>query len=134
MIGYVSPACLSLYAAGFCWTLVYDTIYALQDIRDDAETGIKSTALLFGDNLKLITSCFAGLSVVFLVVAGMLNDAGAAYFGVSCCGAAVHYAWQLTTLDTKSAADAWAKFKSNRFLGLIVAVGIAVDQINKVVG
>jgi 4-hydroxybenzoate polyprenyltransferase len=33
-----------LYAAGVSWTLVYDTIYALQDIRDDEKVGIKSTA------------------------------------------------------------------------------------------
>lgn len=33
-----------LYAAGISWTLVYDTIYALQDIRDDEKVGIKSTA------------------------------------------------------------------------------------------
>lgn len=34
-----------LYAGAACWTLVYDTIYAHQDKRDDAAVGIKSTAL-----------------------------------------------------------------------------------------
>jgi 4-hydroxybenzoate polyprenyltransferase len=33
-----------LYASGVAWTLVYDTLYAHQDKRDDAKLGLKSTA------------------------------------------------------------------------------------------
>ena len=44
----LAPPALLLYAAAFCWTIGYDTIYALQDARDDAIVGIKSTARLFG--------------------------------------------------------------------------------------
>ena len=38
----------SLYAAGFFWTLGYDTLYAHQDKEDDALIGVHSTALLLG--------------------------------------------------------------------------------------
>lgn len=40
---------LPLYGAGVAWTLVYDTVYAHQDTRDDAQAGMGSTALRFGD-------------------------------------------------------------------------------------
>ena len=30
-----------LYAGGVAWTLVYDTVYAVQDMRDDAEIGTR---------------------------------------------------------------------------------------------
>ena len=46
--GALAPPALLLYASAFCWTIGYDTIYALQDARDDAIVGIKSTARLFG--------------------------------------------------------------------------------------
>ncbi len=36
-----------LYGAGVAWTLVYDTIYAHQDVKDDARLGVHSTALHF---------------------------------------------------------------------------------------
>jgi 4-hydroxybenzoate polyprenyltransferase len=36
-----------LYASGVAWTLVYDTIYAHQDVKDDARLGVHSTALHF---------------------------------------------------------------------------------------
>ena len=41
-----------LYAAGFFWTLGYDTVYAHQDKEDDQIVGIKSTAILFGERSK----------------------------------------------------------------------------------
>ena len=41
----VPPQAMLLYAAGFFWTLGYDTVYAHQDKEDDALIGIKSTAL-----------------------------------------------------------------------------------------
>ncbi|CEH15566.1 4-hydroxybenzoate polyprenyl transferase [Ceraceosorus bombacis] len=49
---------LPLYAGTVCWTILYDTIYAHQDAKDDLATGIKSTALLFGDKTKPILSLF----------------------------------------------------------------------------
>lgn len=46
------PATMPLYLSAVCWTLVYDTIYAHMDRRDDEAAGIKSTARLFGEHTK----------------------------------------------------------------------------------
>ena len=47
MTGYVDPLiCGYLYASTFLWTMIYDTVYAFQDIEDDAMLGVKSMALL----------------------------------------------------------------------------------------
>ena len=34
------PACAALYGAGVLWTIVYDTIYAFQDIDFDRKLGL----------------------------------------------------------------------------------------------
>jgi len=48
-----------LYASGVAWTLVYDTLYAHQDKKDDVKLGLKSTALTFGeDGTKPILTAF----------------------------------------------------------------------------
>ena len=65
-----------LYAAGFFWTLGYDTIYAHQDREDDALIGVKSTALLFGTNTKQMLSLFYGLAVALIGVAIYLAGGG----------------------------------------------------------
>ncbi|MEM8538594.1 MAG: 4-hydroxybenzoate octaprenyltransferase, partial [Pseudomonadota bacterium] len=48
----IGPVPIVLYFAGIAWTLFYDTIYAHQDVEDDALIGVKSTARLFGDRSR----------------------------------------------------------------------------------
>ena len=63
-----------LYLSAFCWTIGYDTIYAMQDARDDAIVGIRSTARLFGENTQLGVGIFyaaaAGLALLAILLAG----------------------------------------------------------------
>ncbi|KAJ3182390.1 Para-hydroxybenzoate--polyprenyltransferase, mitochondrial precursor (PHB:polyprenyltransferase) [Geranomyces variabilis] len=134
LLGWASVAgvcewtvCLPLYAAGISWTLVYDTVYALQDKKDDVAAGIKSTALRFGDNLKPWLSLFSATTVAGLAVAGYANSQGVPFYVISVGGAAAHLAWQVRTLRPDDTQDAWSKFKSNAGLGALVAVGVLVD-------
>jgi len=44
-----SPIPWLLFAANICWSLSYDTAYALGDREDDLKIGVKSTALWLGE-------------------------------------------------------------------------------------
>lgn len=69
---------LFIFAAFIFWTIGYDTIYACQDREDDALIGVKSTARLFGDNVKRgVALCYA---LVILCMFLWLNT-GWWYFG-----------------------------------------------------
>ncbi|KAJ3041123.1 Para-hydroxybenzoate--polyprenyltransferase, mitochondrial precursor (PHB:polyprenyltransferase) [Rhizophlyctis rosea] len=134
MLGWASihgvcnwSVCLPLYAAGVSWTLVYDTIYALQDKKDDIKVGIKSTALRFGANIRMWLSGFSLITVGMLATAGYMNDQGPAFYAISVGGAAAHFMWQLRTLKVTDVADAAKKFRSNGTLGGIIFLGIVVD-------
>ncbi|THH10556.1 hypothetical protein EW146_g8340 [Bondarzewia mesenterica] len=94
-----------------CWTILYDTIYACQDRKDDIKAGVKSTALLFGDRVRPILAAFGTTFVACLIVAGILNKQGPAFFAVSCGGAAIHISWQLITWRVDDPQDSGAKFK-----------------------
>ena len=59
------PAVLPLYASGVCWTLIYDTIYAHMDRRDDEVAGIKSTARLFGEQTKPVLAGVLSLTLTY---------------------------------------------------------------------
>ena len=53
--GTINPyIAVPLYSAGILWTLIYDTIYAHMDKLDDINIKVKSTAIYFGKNTKLI--------------------------------------------------------------------------------
>jgi len=110
-----------------CWTIFYDSIYACQDMVDDAKLGVKSTAILFGAWFRPVITMFAVMFILLLAMAGVLNGQGPLFFLVSVLGAAAHVTWQLYTLDTKNPADCKSKFLSNVKLGWIVAAGLALD-------
>ena len=96
--GALAPPALALYAAGFFWTLGYDTIYAHQDKEDDVLVGVKSTALLLGSRSRVWIGLFYGFVAVLLGLAGWLAGLGPwFYFGLT-VGIA-HLGWQVWRLD-----------------------------------
>lgn len=62
---------LPLYAGSYLWCMIYDTIYAHQDKKFDIKTGIKSTALAWGSNTKLISNTLALGQIGFFTLAGI---------------------------------------------------------------
>jgi len=118
---------VALYLGGIAWTLFYDTIYAHQDREDDALTGVKSTARLFGKATKpwlrgfaiAAPLCLGAGGVMALAPAGSLPALVLALAGV--CGMGGHMAWQLTRLDIDDPDLCLRLFRSNRDAGLVVA-------------
>jgi len=122
--------CLPLYFAGINWTLIYDTIYAHQDKTDDVLIGVKSTALLFEDQTKLWLTGFSALMLSSLALVGMNSDQMWFYYaGLGCV--ASHLAWQITAVDLSKSSDCLSKFKSNKWLGLILFASIVGGTLMK---
>ncbi|KAG0371880.1 Para-hydroxybenzoate--polyprenyltransferase, mitochondrial precursor (PHB:polyprenyltransferase) [Mortierella sp. AD032] len=123
------PVALPLYASGVCWTLVYDTIYAHQDKKDDIKIGVKSTALRFAEKTPEYLAAFSTGMVTMLALAGYMNDQGPLFYALSVGGAATHLAWQLRSVDYENPGNCWSKFASNKWTGALVFSGIAGDYI-----
>ena len=129
--GSLGLAPVLLYLAGIAWTVFYDTIYAHQDREDDALIGIKSTALLFGENTRAWLRGFLVAAVVLMtgaVVAAMWPQASPlalmlGLFGVWAFGA--HLAWQLARLDPDDTDACLRLFRSNRDAGLLPVLFLA---------
>lgn len=118
---------LWLYVAGFSWTMAYDTIYALQDKKDDERLGVKSTAIAFGKDVKLWVSGFFALCVVSLVIAGLLSGVSGLYFA-GLAGMSLLFWLQVHTLEPGHPADAMAKFKLNGWAGAVLFAGGILDK------
>jgi 4-hydroxybenzoate polyprenyltransferase len=133
LVGYAAvTATLSwgsvlLYAGGVAWTLVYDTIYAMQDQRDDAVIGVRSTARRFAAAPRRWLSLFAGLAVAAWAMAGLVAGLAPAYFVVLGL-VALHFGWQIASLRPHQQADCLRKFKANAWLGLLLAVGVMLGR------
>ena len=119
----LSAAPLLMYAAGFFWTLGYDTIYAHQDKEDDALIGVKSTARRLGGRTRPFLFLFYGITGLLLAASGWAAGLGWAYY-TGLALATAQLAWQAAVVDTDSPQDCMAKFKSNKWFGLILLAGI----------
>ncbi|WP_298429801.1 4-hydroxybenzoate octaprenyltransferase [uncultured Jannaschia sp.] len=110
-----------LYLGGIAWTLFYDTIYAYQDVEDDALIGVKSTARRFGDTPAPWLRGFLVTTVLLISGAVLLAldpvPALVALVGVWAMG--WHLAWQLARLDITDPALCLTLFRANRTTGLI---------------
>ncbi|WP_156458091.1 4-hydroxybenzoate octaprenyltransferase [Sphingomonas sp. Leaf412] len=110
---------LTLYAGTILWVVGYDTIYALQDREDDALVGIRSSALRLGAHVRAgVAGCYA-LAVILWGAALWQVRADPLVF-LALLPAAAHLSWQVATLRPDDGAGALARFRSNRFAGLLV--------------
>jgi 4-hydroxybenzoate polyprenyltransferase len=108
-----------LYGAGLFWTLGYDTIYAVQDMEDDALIGVKSSALRLGAAAPRAVTGFYILSLAFALAAGWLAGLGP-LFTLGAIGLGVHLAWQARRLRLDDPALALRLFRSNTLSGAIL--------------
>ncbi len=126
--GEIALPAMLLYAAGFFWTLGYDTIYAHQDKEDDMLVGVKSLALRLGTKTRPWLYGFYAVSISLLVAAGWVAGMSWMYF-VWMAGAALHLARQVRKVDLDDPKDCLRTFKSNRDFGFLVFGGILAAHI-----
>jgi len=128
VFGNLAAPAILVYAAAIVWTIGYDTIYALQDIEDDEVVGIKSSARLFGEHVRLGVGLCYGLAVLIILAALILIEAGPfAYLGAVAFG--LHLAWQVWGIDRGNGALALRLFRSNRDAGLILFALLSLDAL-----
>jgi len=122
----LSAPALLLYAGGVLWTIGYDTIYALQDVEDDALIGVRSTARLFAGKTPFwVGGFYAGASLCF-TASFLAASAGPWAFAGLALGAG-QLAWQVTRLKGAAPVLALKLFRSNRWFGWIFLVGLLID-------
>jgi 4-hydroxybenzoate polyprenyltransferase len=117
-----------LYAGSISWVIGYDTIYAHQDREDDLLIGIKSTALLFGNNTRSMLASFYAGAVVLIGAAGLMAG-GRLIFVLGLIAFAAHLTWQVLRLDINDSAHCLKLFKSNRDAGLILFAAMLLEAV-----
>ena len=73
-----STSCL--VTAVIAWTVINDTIYSFQDLRDDVKFGVMSMSVRFQKKAKIMLGGFAAIQVCSMLVVGIFINAGLGYF------------------------------------------------------
>jgi len=121
--GALSLPPVLLYLGCICWVIGYDTIYALQDVEDDALIGVKSTARLFGDRARVMVAVFYAAGFALWLWAGLAANAGPVFLMAMILPAAV-LGWQVITLDLKNGDNCLKRFKANHYTGLAFTLAL----------
>lgn len=126
--GRLGAAPLLLYAGSVLWVIGYDTIYACQDIEDDAIAGVRSTARLFEGRVRGAVALFYAGAVALMGLALVAADAGlVAFLGLGLFLA--HLAHQVIRLDPADGRVCLAVFKSNREAGACLFAGLVLESL-----
>src|SRR3546814_6028894 len=97
----------------------------LQDREDDALIGVRSSALRMGRHVRSGTAGFYILALALWAAAIWQVRADPLAF-VALAPVALHFCWQVATLQTEDGANALARFRANRFAGLLMFLGCVV--------
>jgi 4-hydroxybenzoate polyprenyltransferase len=115
------PALL-LWIGSIFWVVGYDTLYAIQDIEDDALVGVKSSARAMGDRARLgVGICYALALIGWAAAIWTVRPDPVALLAL--LPAAVHLARQVAKADPTDGPGALALFRSNRLTGLLLFLG-----------
>ncbi|MDR3512417.1 MAG: 4-hydroxybenzoate octaprenyltransferase [Caulobacteraceae bacterium] len=125
--GRLDAAAGLLYAGGLFWTLGYDTIYAVQDLEDDALAGVKSSARRLGDAAPRGVLVFHLLAIVLALASGAAGRLGALFLPLAGLYA-IHLVVQARKLRIDDPAGALVLFRSNRDAGLILLLAIVAGH------
>jgi 4-hydroxybenzoate polyprenyltransferase len=121
----IGPTVYCLYAGSIFWVVGYDTIYAIQDIEDDALVGVRSSARALGSRVRAgVAVSYAAALLLWGFALWRERPDGLAL--VALLPMAIHLTHQVVTLKPGDGEDALAKFRSNRFAGLLMFLACLV--------
>ncbi|KUL91123.1 hypothetical protein ZTR_00997 [Talaromyces verruculosus] len=103
----LEPSVMALFLAGVVWTVIYDTIYAHQDLQADLRVGIKSLAVLLQTRTKFVLWPLLALMTSLLVNCGQRSHFGAVFYLVGVGGAIGTLGTMIALVDLRDSQSCW---------------------------
>ena len=119
------PVAWLLFLANILWATAYDTYYAMADRNDDLLAGIKSTAILFGDDDRLIIGMLQFSFLLVMLLIGAQMEMGFSYY-LAIVIVLFLFAYQHYLVKERQPAQCLQAFLNNNWVGAALFVGIAV--------
>jgi len=118
--------CWLVFLANICWTVAYDTQYAMVDRDDDLKIGVKSTAILFGRYDKLIIGLLQLATLGLLALVGSLMQLNALFYW-SLLAAAALFVYQQKLIVQRERDACFQGFLNNNYVGLVIFIGVLLN-------
>ncbi|MEY8767986.1 4-hydroxybenzoate octaprenyltransferase [Francisella philomiragia] len=116
------------YLSTICWTIAYDTIYALADRDFDLEIGIKSSAVLFGDKVFKYIFLFNFISLIFLITLGICLSFNIIFY-IGVVISAFLFIRNYFLYKKLGIANCIKAFSDNHWIGLIIFIVVVIQYL-----
>lgn len=120
-----------IFIMNICWTLVYDTEYAMSDREDDKSINIKSSALLFerllGSKDYWIIIGLQSIVILNLIILGIYLHYSLLVWGITITSVISLFIYHIQLIKNHDRALCFKAFLHNNWVGLIIFLGIVVQ-------
>ena len=116
-----------LYSSLIIWTIVYDTIYALQDEAEDRKMNLYSSAILFGSRKLIILNALIIIQYFLLIVFGYKMDYGVIFYAIVVFISLINLG-DIKFLWKNEAQKSDLYFKRNNYYGFLILLSIIVGS------
>ena len=124
----IPEAAWILYFVTILWIVSYDTMYAMADREEDLKIGVKSTAIIFADNDKLIIALLqAAFTLGMFSIAWLVS--GGLFFYLGIAGSIVFSVYQQYLIRNREQKTCFQAFLNNHWLGMLVFIGIFLNYL-----
>ena len=115
-----------LFAANVCWTVAYDTMYAMVDRDDDIKIGVKSTAILFGRFDRHIIFILNALFIALVAYIGVINQLNMAFWAGLLIATAL-LVYQQVLILKRDRDECFKAFLNNHYVGMAIFIGLLLS-------
>lgn len=123
---------IALFVAYLVWTVIFDTIYAFQDLRDDLKVGVKSMAVRFRHHPRSLLCVLASILISALAMSGFLLRTGHQYYFEACGGVSALLLVLISSIAFEdTVACSWWFQNGSIAFGLSVTLGLAHEYVNR---
>jgi 4-hydroxybenzoate polyprenyltransferase len=124
--GEVSRLAWLMWVTVLIWALIYDTMYAMADRKDDLKIGVNSTAILFGEADVFIISILQVVLLLSLLLMGEVATLGM-WYQLCLLFVALFMIYQHTLIRNRESAKCHQAFLNNHYIGMVVFIGILLS-------
>jgi 4-hydroxybenzoate polyprenyltransferase len=120
----LSEGIIVLFLICLVWTIIYDTIYAFQDLEDDLKIGTKSTAIAFGLKAKIMLQTLNLLMFFAMLILGALQTFALPYFIIT-FALSIYQAIAIKKCNLSNHQQCLSFFKKSTILGIFFLIAIS---------
>jgi len=119
-----------MYVGAIFWTIGYDTMYAIQDYKDDIKHNIKSSAVKMKEYSGIFASiCYVFSSIIFFIAISMNQSGFIPLIFIVLTG--IWQAYSSLTTGISDTTKALKNFQISSISGLVIWLAIVLDLFIK---